>query len=130
MLLANINAEIAMRLPAKRVGVFHKISYKVATVAAAVIFLAVVVTNLFEKDTGRRETDILTAAFIPIPTVIWESDDIAADDMDIAGYTVEIEQIENELTVLQSDGEGLDSENAVTRMEMELIEIESGFWKE
>ena len=128
MLLANIKAEIAMRLPAKSAGVFHRIGYNVAAVAAAVIILAAVGTNLFEKDSGQpKPLGPMIASLIP--PEIWESDDIAADDMDMAGYTVEIEQIEDELLALQSDQEGLDNESAITEMEMELIEIETDFWK-
>ncbi len=127
MLIANIKAEIAMRLSAKRTSVFTRIGYKVATVAAAVIFLAAVGTSLFQKDSVERPPGLSYASIIP--AAIWESDDIAADDMDLAGYSVEIEQIENELLALQSGEEGLDSDSAITEMEMELIEIESDFWK-
>lgn len=128
MLIANIKAEIAMRLPAKRTGVFTHIGYKAANIAAAVIILAAIGMSLFEKDGSQSKPREFTYASI-LPTAIWESDDIAADDMDLAGYTVEIEQIENELMTLQSGEEGLDSENAVNQMEMELMETESDFWK-
>jgi hypothetical protein len=125
MLIANIKAEIAMRLPAKRTNVFARIGYNVAAVAATVIILATVGMNLFQKD--NVESGPMVASLIP--AVIWESEDIAADDMDLAGYAVEIEQIENELMALQSGEERLDSESAVTEMEMELMETESEFWK-
>lgn len=128
MLLANIKAEIAMRLPAKSTGVFHKISYKAAIVAAVVIFLAAISMSLFEKEASLPGPTRPYYASI-IPVAIWESDDIAADDMDLAGYTVEIEQIENELIALQSGEEDLDSESAVMEMEMELMETETEFWK-
>jgi len=128
MLIANIKAEIAMRLPTKRAGVFHRIGYKAAKVAAAVIILAAIGMSLFEKE-NVEGPDINIASIIPMPAAIWESDDIAADDIDLAGYTVEIEQIEDELMALKSGHEGLDSENAVTEMEMELMETESEFWK-
>jgi hypothetical protein len=128
MLLANIKAEIAMRLPAKRPNVFTHVGYKIANVAAAVIFLAAVSMSLFEKDSNQsRPREVSLAAIIPV--AVWESDDIAADDMDLAGYTVEIEQIEDELMALQSGEGGHDSESAVTEMEMELMETESEFWK-
>ncbi len=49
MLIANIKAEIAMRLPAKRAYVFKHIAYKVACAAAAVIFITAIGLNLFQK---------------------------------------------------------------------------------
>jgi hypothetical protein len=125
-LLTNIKAEIAMRLPAKSASIFHRIGYKAATVAAAIIILAALGMSLFEKE-NVEGPEISIASIIPVS--IWESDDIAADDMDLAGYTVEIEQIENELMALQSGQEELDSESAVTEMEMELMETEGEFWK-
>jgi hypothetical protein len=88
--------------------------------------LAALGMSLFEKE-NVEGPEISIASIIPVS--IWESDDIAADDMDLAGYTVEIEQIENELMALQSGREELDSESAVTEMEMELMETEGEFWK-
>ena len=82
--------------------------------------------SLFEK--VNVESSKVSYASI-IPAAVWEGDDIAVDDTDLAKYTVEIEQIENELTALQSDEEDLDSDSTITEMEMELMEINSEFWK-
>jgi len=64
-----------------------------------------------------------------IPRAIWESDDIAADDVDLAILTSEIEQIEDEMLTLQLGESDGDSDTAITELEMELIETDSYFWK-
>ena len=66
-----------------------------------------------------------------IPAAIWDSEDITTDDMQLAGYNVELEQLESELHNLQS-GEDIEiaSAGALTELEMNLMEIDNGFWKE
>jgi hypothetical protein len=127
MLIANIKAEIAMRLPAGRTGVFKQIAYKTVSVAAAVIFLTAIGLRLFDK--GGVEPNGVQYATI-IPTAIWESDDIAAADANLAIFTVEIEQIEDELLTLQLGEDDGNGDRSITELEMELIEINnSDFWK-
>jgi len=127
MLIANIKAEIAMRLPARRTGVFKQIAYKSVSVAAAVIFLTAIGLRLFEKD-GSESRPVQHASIIP--TAIWESDDIAAADADLAIFTIEIEQIEDELMSLQLGEDDGNGDSTITELEMELIEINSSdFWK-
>ena len=123
MLIANIKAEIAMRLPARREHVFRRMVYKAAAVAAAVVILAAVSQRLFEKDVVTPQRASL------IPTAIWESDDIATDDEDLAIFTAEAEQIEDEVMALQFGEDRSNGERAASELEMELIEIESDFWK-
>jgi len=125
MLIANIKAEIAMRLPLRRADVFRRLAYKVATVAAAVIIVTAISVSLFEK--GDRSEKVVYASIIP--RAIWESDNIAADDVDLAILTAEMEQIEDEVLALQWGENGGDGDTAVTELEMELIEIDSDFWK-
>jgi len=126
MLIANIKAEIAMRLPLRRADVFRRMAYKVATVAAAIIIVAAISVSLLEeKDTGPEK---LVYASI-IPRAIWESDNIATDDAELAVLTVELEQIEAEVSALQLGENGTNGDRAVEELQMELIEINSAFWK-
>lgn len=125
ILIANIKAEIAMRLPPRRAGVFRRIAYKAAAVAAAVIIVAAICVSLLEK---ADESEKAVYASI-IPPAIWESDDIVTDDVDLATLTAEIEQIEDEVLALQWGENGGNGDRAVTELEMELIEIDSDFWK-
>jgi len=126
MLIANIKAEIAMRLPARRADVFKRTVYKAAAVAAAVVIVAAVSLRLFEKGDVEPERVIYASL---IPRVIWESDDIAIDDADLAIFTAEVEQIEDEVLALQFGENGGNGSRAVSELEMELIAIEGDFWK-
>ena len=130
MLIANIKAEIAMRMPAgrtRRTGVFKQIAYKTVSVAAAVIFLTAIGLRLFDK--GGVEPGPVQYASI-ISTAIWESDDIAAADANLVIFTAEIEQIEDEVLILQLGDYDGNGDSSITELEMELIEINnSDFWK-
>ncbi len=127
MLIANIKAEIAMRLPVGKAGVFKQIAHKAAPIAAiAAVILVAVSLRLSEKDSGESGRAMYASI---IPSAIWDSDDISADDSELAIFTAEVEQIENEVVTLQrgkNDGNG---ERAVAELEMELTEINSDFWK-
>ena len=125
MLIANIKAEIAMRLQAVRAHRFRRIIYEVIGAAAAILIVAGVSLQLFEKDTPIVKVNYASL----IPTAIWESDDIAADDEDLADFTTQIEQIEDEVHVLQSGEDTGSGESTIAELEMELIAIDSDFWK-
>ena len=125
MLIADIKAEITMRLPARRAGVFRRIAYKVAAVAAAIIVVAAIYLSFLQK-ADESEKAVYTSI---IPPAIWESDDMITDDVDLATLTAEIEQIEDELLALQWGENGTNGDKVVTELEAELIEISSDFWK-
>ncbi|MHC4242097.1 MAG: hypothetical protein ACYS3N_00565 [Planctomycetota bacterium] len=125
MLIANIKAEIAMRLPAKRTNVFTKIDYRAAYAAAAIMIITAVSLSLFDYSAPQSDTMIQY-----ISTAEWESDDIATDDADLAIYTIEVEQIEDELRSLQSGEDIGDSDSSLSELEMELVAINNDFWKE
>ena len=128
MLIANIKAEIAMRLPARKVHTFRQTAYRAAAVAAALIILTAISVEIF--DNGREPAG--PGPFVQaslIPTAVWESDDIATDDVNLATFTAEIEEIENEVLTLQSGERGSNGEGTIVELEIELIEISSDFWK-
>ena len=126
MLIANIKAEIAMRLPSGRADVFRRVVYKAAAVAAAVIVLTAIGLRLSDK--GGSESGAVVYASI-IPAAIWESDDITVDDADLAVFAAEIEQIEDELVTLELGGDSGSDERTLEEFEIELMEINSDFWK-
>ena len=126
MLIANIKAEIAMRLQARRAHRFRRIIYEVAGVAAAILIVAAVSLQLFEKGTPPNG-DFIYASLIP--TEIWISDNIAVDDEDLAVFTAQIEQIEDEMQTLQSGEDTGNGDSTIVELEMELIEINGDFWK-
>jgi len=126
MLIANIKAEIAMRLQAARAHRFRRIIYEVVGAAAAILIVAAVILQLFQKDAPQNR-DFNQASLIP--TELWISNDIAADDEDLAVYTAQIEQIEDEVMALQSGEDTGNGDSTIVELEMELIEINSDFWK-
>jgi len=129
-LIAGIKFEIAKGLLLRQTDVsgFRKTAYKIAAVAAAVMILAAISIKFFAKvDKPYKAVKFEYVSIIP--TSIWESDDIATDDTDLAILNAEVEQIEGEMLALQSDENGGNSQRAVTELEMELIEIDSNFWK-
>ena len=126
MLIANIKAEITIRLSASRAHRFKRIIYEVLGAAAVILFVAAVSLQLFEKDT-TRPGEVVYASLIP--PKIWDSDNITADDEDLAVFTAQIEQIEDEVTALQSGVDTGNGDSTLAELEMELIEINSDFWK-
>jgi hypothetical protein len=125
MLLANIKAQIAMRLPARRARLFRRRLSQVAGVAAAIVVLAALSVQLSRNDGDEPER--FRAELLP--TAIWESDDIAADDASLAVFSAEIEQIEDEVQTLQLGGDTGNGDSTIAELEMELIAISSDFWK-
>ena len=126
MLIANIKAEIAMRLQVSRAHRFRRIIYEVVGAAAVILFVAAVGLQLFKTGTTKQRIDNYASL---IPTAIWESDNIAVDDEDLAVFTTQIDQIEDEVITLQSGEDTGNGDSTLTELEMELIEINSDFWK-
>ena len=126
MLIANIKAEIAMRLPARQANTFSKTAYRIACAAATIVIVSAISLGLLDK--SRKPDSIQTASLIP--KAVWISDDIATADAELANYTIEIEQIEQELRALQSGESAGNSESSLNELEMELVAINNDFWKE
>jgi len=127
MLIVNIKAEIAMRLQASRAHRIKRIIYEVVGAAAVILFVAAVGVQLFEKAPPPPGEVFNNASLIP--TAIWIGHDITADDEDLAVFTAQIEQIEDEVMALQSGEDTGNGDSTLTELEMELIEINSDFWK-
>jgi len=102
-----------------------QIAFRTAAAAAAVVILAAIGVKLFERsgvETGGGQVSA-------IPAAVWESDDIAADDAQLAVLADEIEEIESEITALvlgENGGNGLIN---TEELETEPIEINDDFWK-
>jgi len=127
VLIADIKAQIALRLQARRAHRIKLVLYEVAGAAAAIIIIATVSLQLFPQKEVRKPGEIAHASLIP--TSIWESDDITADDQDLATFTTQIEQIEDEVQTLQSGQQVSNTDSTIEELEMELVEINSDFWK-
>jgi hypothetical protein len=128
MLIANIKAEIAMRLQASRAHHFRRIIYEVLGAAAVILFVAAIGLQLFQQTPTTPPREVFNNASL-IPTAIWIGNDITVDDEDLAVFTAQIEQIEDEVQALQSGEDTGNGDSTLTELEMELIEINSDFWK-
>lgn len=117
---SKINSRLLYREHRRR---FRRTAYKAAVAAAAVIVVATLWIGL-EK--GGGDSPLAYASIVP--TAIWESDNIATDDMVLAFFTAEIEQIEGEVKAFLY-GESGSSDAGVDELEMEFLEIENDFWK-
>ena len=126
-LIANIKAEIALRLGSRRVKHIKLMIYEAAGIAAAIVILAAVGLQMFEKADNQPRNNLQTGSLIP--AAIWEGDNIAVDDAELAVFTTEVDQIESEIQTLQSGEDISESESTVTELETEFAEINSDFWK-
>ncbi|MEJ2703150.1 MAG: hypothetical protein P8Z79_11975 [Sedimentisphaerales bacterium] len=126
-LVAGIKAEIAMCLRGRRVRHVKRVLVEAVGVAAAIVILASVSVRVFKKSDIHPRDAVYTSSLLP--TALWESDDIAADDTDLVVFTAEIEQIEHEVTTLESGEPASENESSLTELETEYAEISSDFWK-
>lgn len=124
-LIADIKAEVGKAVLRRKAKVFRRMVYKSAVIAASVIFLAAIGIGLFEKG---GESERVTAASI-IPAALWESEDLAADDTDLAILAAEIEQMEGDILAVNLGENGGNGGENLTELEIELIAINSDFWK-
>jgi hypothetical protein len=125
-LIANIKAEVAASLLHKEGNAFRRMVYKAVAVAAGFILLVAIGLELFEKDKAEPERTVTDSV---ISKAVWESDRLADDNADLATLIAEIDQIESDLLAVQLDENGGNGYEGVTELEMELIDINSDFWK-
>jgi len=122
-LLAAIKTEIAERIRLRKEHTFRRLAYRLAPVAAVFIILASVSITLYVRD-SRPEGDVWM-----MPPAVWDSDNIAADDMDLAVFTAEVDQLEIEFTTLERAENGGDGRSAVTELEMDFVAISNDIWE-
>ncbi len=127
-LIANIKAEIALLIPTRRTRLVRRTMYRRVAVAAALVIIAAISAKLFDGSPPRPGGTQF--AGFTIPTKIWESNNIAVDDENLAVFAAQIDQIENEVMTLESGDDSYGSDSTVREVEIELIVLHSDFWKE
>jgi len=125
-LLADINSKIAEALSAEKAKTRKLTAYRVAAVAAAIIILVAVGVRFFEKGPAETQSPVTITL---IHQAIWESEDISADQAELALLTDELEQIEGEILALRLGEDGGESSREFIELEMELTDIGGDFWK-
>ena len=126
-LIADIKSQIAMRLPAPRTTAMRLVFAKAAAVAAVFVILAWAGARFLGR--GRFEEQAKGPIVAMISHEIWESGDIAVDDPALATISEEIEETVRSILTIRLGERANGNGTAVMDIEMELIEIESEFWK-
>lgn len=124
-LIAGIKAQIGSTLMQNKAKTRRMAAYKAAAVAAVLAVVAAVSLKVLEKDGGPEATDVVSK----IDAAIWQSDDIAQADAELATLAAEIEQISAEVLAVEFAENAGNGYEALTELEMEFIEISSDFWK-
>ncbi len=124
-LIATIKSEIAETIRRRKEHTFRRLAYKLAPVAAVFIILASVSIKLYVRD-SRLEKDPYVRM---IPSAVWDSDNITADDPDLAVFTAELDGLEVELTTLESGEDRGNGRSAVTELEMDFVAISTDIWE-
>lgn len=122
-IIFGIKLQMANALP-KQLHTSHPL-YRLLAAVAAVIVVALIG---FYVRTPQSGPTMSHAALIP--TAIWESDNIASDDLDIAYFASEIQHIEAQVRALEAGDSESTGAGALDEVEMELMRINTEFWKE
>lgn len=125
-LIAGIKSEIAETLRRRKERAFRRMAYKLAPVAAVFIVLAVVSIKMFVGNGGPEE---VVYARMMMPTAVWNSENVALDDVELAILTAQIDELEGEVVTLELGEDSGNGRSAVTELEMELVTINSDFWE-
>jgi hypothetical protein len=119
--ILRIKAEIAAAVRRRRL--VHRIFRRSLAAAAVIAFAAI---GLLDHGPASR-TSVYQAAIIPAS--LWESDNIADDDLDLVYFTSQVRHIEAQLGALEAGEDEPPAGRAVEELETELIQIETEFWK-
>jgi len=124
--IAKIKAEIEQALQERPEKVSNKLVIQVAIAAAVIIIAAVVGVRQFA---GSGHSGEKAGTDTGISAAVWEDESISADDADLLVLSAELEQIEDELGVLTSGENGSVRQTELSQLEMQLVEVNSEFWK-
>ncbi len=124
--LAKAKAAAAGALMRRKTGESRRAMYKVLAVAAVLFVAAVVAVKVFQP--AAVQPPVQTGTTV-IASALWQSDDIAAADADIAVLTAEVNQVADEMLALRLGDNETNGQAELYDLEMELIDISSDFWK-
>jgi hypothetical protein len=124
-LVAAIKSEIDEAVRLRKEHNFRRFAYKLAPVAAVFVVLAAVGVRMLKEGNGPLEIvqgPIMSAR-------VWDSEDVAADDMDLAVFTAEVDQLEIEFTTLERAENGGGGQSDVSELEMDFVAISNDIWE-
>jgi len=118
-LIARIKADMATsRMRRRRITLLLRRS-----LAAAAVIAFALLALLGRGPSGPAGPSAFQASILP--AAIWESQDVAADDPDLAYFTGEVRRIEVQLQALQAGEDEAAGTGAADELETELKQIES-----
>jgi hypothetical protein len=100
MLLANINAEIALNILPRKAAQFRKTVYKAVAIAAAVVIISVISIGLFEK---QNNTESVVQPKYEYASIF------NSDDLDLEFIRTGIEQLKINLMALETVSDDVDN---------------------
>lgn len=122
ILITKIKAQMNHALLQRKTNTFRKMAYKMAAVAAVIIIAATVSIKTFENYNMPQQA----AYSINTQENMWEDENANPQTLTLAE---EIKQVEQDMIALRLDENNGNGEIITTQLEMELVEIESDFWK-
>jgi len=122
-LKARIKSRISLTLMRTRRVRSYRFVYQLAAAAAAIIIVFGVSIKMVDNKQGHEWTTV------KIPAAVWDGTNITRDDAELSRLSAGIEQVEQELSGTKFTLSMADSTDAVDELEMELINIDSDFWK-
>lgn len=99
--------------------------FRAAVAAAAAVVLTVLAGRYGDTSIDQPRVNIASI----IPAAVWESRDIAADDLDLVYFTSQIRQIETQMRDIETEDVAPRNSDVLDDLEVELIAIETEFWK-
>lgn len=121
--LERIRARMVVQLSKK-----HRVSRMYRFIGAAAAVIVVGIVGLFGH-APQGKPDVVNQAGL-LPAAIWESDDIASDDAELAYFASEISRLEARIDALESGDEDTADSSTLDELEIELRLLETQFWKE
>ena len=118
LLLAEVKKNVVAALRRRRTVVLQKRILGAAVAAAVIVASVLVMMRYGNTPAGNQQTRLIASS-------VWEG----ADDADVTVLKAEIENIQSELSGVQSDDAGGNGSNDVGDLETELIEINGDMWK-
>ncbi len=115
-ILAAINANVARQLNARR---SRQMIYRLVA-AAVFLIIATVAVKIFQQTPVESQQLVM---------VTWEIEEVTSADAELSTLIAEIEQLEDDIMGLQYAEETASQSSELNELEIELIEIDSDFWK-
>jgi hypothetical protein len=104
----------------------HRVSRLIQS-AAAVAAVILIVAGLSRYNLRRTNNAIGFASLIP--AALWESDDIASDDVKLAYFNSEVDHLEAQVQAIENGDTDTSGAGTLNEVEMELFQIDTDFWK-